>query len=180
MKRCGAGRWPAAAWRALCAASGLCAALAVQAGTPCPLGTWADVMIGSYHIRPDRHFEDFNPGVGIECNIRPQWAASAGYFRNSLLRPSFYAGAIYAPEPLHWGRLRFGAMGGVISGYNYGRFGVGANRRTGLVLAPSAIVGFGRFGANIIVIPPIAADHLPLTFGLQLKYRFDHLTGTAP
>jgi hypothetical protein len=127
-----------------------------QAGALCPKGWWADVMVGSYHIRPYRHFDDFNPGVGVECSVTPQWAASFGYFRNSLDRPSFYGGA----------------MGGIISGYNYGQIGLGRNNRTGPVLAPTAITRFGRFGANFILIPPIHSDNLPFTVALQVKYRF--------
>ena len=143
-----------------------------QAGALCPKGWWVDVMVGSYHIRPYRHFDDFNPGVGVECSVTPQWAASFGYFRNSLDRPSFYGGAIYTPEFAHWSWFRLGAMGGIISGYNYGQIGLGRNNRTGPVLAPTAITGFGRFGANFILIPPIHANNLPFTVALQVKYRF--------
>jgi hypothetical protein len=143
-----------------------------QAGEACPSGWWADVMVGSYHIHPDRHFDDFDPGAGLECSITPRWAAAAGYFRNSLDRPSFYGGAIFTPEFAHWGWLRLGAMGGIISGYNYGQIGLGRSNRTGPLLAPTAITRFGRFAANFILIPPISADDLPFTVGLQLKYRF--------
>ena len=143
------------------------------AAAPCPSGGWADLMIGAQHIHPDKNFDDFNPGLGIECGLTPQWAVVAGYFRNSLRRPSFYGGAMYTPQILHWGWLRFGAMGGIITGYNYGRFGIGgSNNRTGPVLAPVAITQFGRFGVNFILIPPIPADDLPFTVGFQAKYRF--------
>ena len=168
----GAGRGPANRWRAL--AAGILPCLATFPGvaaSPCPFGTWADFMIGSYHVHPQKHFEDFDPGIGIECNFKPEWAASFGYFRNSLLRPSFYGGAVYAPESLHWGWIRLSAMGGVISGYNYGRFGVGENHRTGLILIPSAILNFGRVGANLLLVPPIPQDRLPFTIGLQVKVR---------
>jgi hypothetical protein len=141
------------------------------AGAPCR-GWWADVMIASHHIHPDRQFDDFNPGVGFECSVTPQWAATLGYFRNSLDRPSFYGGALYTPQFAHWGWFRLGAMGGIISGYNFGRFGVGANGRTGLVAAPTAIAQFGRFGLNVILVPPIPDDNLPFTLGFQAKYRF--------
>ncbi len=142
-----------------------------HAAPACGSGLWADAMLGSHHIKPDRYFEDFNPGLGIECGLRPDWALAGGYFRNSLLRPSFYAGAIYAPESLHRGWVRLGAMGGVISGYNYGRFGVGDQHRTGLLLLPTAILGKGRFAANIILVPPIPQDDLPFTIALQAKFR---------
>ena len=129
-------------------------------------------MLGSHHIHPYKQFDDFNPGVGFECSVTSQWAASFGYLRNSLDRPSFYAGALYTPQFAHWGWIRLGAMGGIISGYNFGRFGVGSNNRTGLVLAPAAIAQFGRFGLNVILVPPIPDDNLPFTVGFQAKYRF--------
>lgn len=139
---------------------------------PCPGGWWADFMIGSHHIHPYRHFDDFNPGLGFECSIRPQWAASVGYFRNSLDRPSFYAGAVFTPAVAHWKWFSLGAMGGVISGYNFGRFGVGSKNRTGAVFAPTAITQFGGFGMNFILIPPIRENNLPFTVGFQAKFRF--------
>lgn len=156
-------------------AAAIAAALAAGAstpalGSPC-LGWWADVMLGSHHIHPYKQFDDFNPGLGFECAVTSQWAASFGYFRNSLDRPSFYAGALYTPQFAHWGWFRLGAMGGVISGYNFGRFGVGSDNRTGLVLAPTAIAQFGRFGLNLILVPPIPDDNLPFTVGFQAKYR---------
>jgi hypothetical protein len=147
------------------------AASTPAAGAPCR-GWWVDVMIASHHIHPNRQFDDFNPGVGFECSVTAQWAGSLGYFRNSLDRPSFYAGALYTPQFAHWRWFRLGAMGGIISGYNFGRFGLGSNGRTGLVVAPTAIAQLGRFGLNAILIPPIPDDNLPFTVGLQAKYRF--------
>jgi hypothetical protein len=132
----------------------------------------ADAMLGSHHIHPYREFDEFNLGVGLECSVTSQWAASVGYFRNSLSRPSFYAGAVYTPEFAHWGWFRLGLMDGVISGYNYGRWGIGPDNSTGPVLAPSAITRFGRFAVNVILIPPISEDRLPFTIGFQAKYKF--------
>jgi hypothetical protein len=142
------------------------------AGELCSDGAWVDVMVGSHHIHPEQQFQEFNPGVGAECWATPQWAASFGYFRNSLNWPSFYAGAMYAPEFSRWRWVRIGLMGGIISGYNFGRYGVGPNNRAGPVLAPTAMTEFGRFGVNFIIIPPIPADRLPFTVGFQAKYRF--------
>jgi hypothetical protein len=143
-----------------------------HAADPCPAGWWADAMLGSHHIHPYRDFDEFNPGIGVECSVTSQWAASAGYFRNSLNRPSFYAGAVYTPEFAHWGWFRLGLMGGLISGYNYGRWGIGPNDSTGPVLAPTVITRFGRFAVNLILIPPISEDRLPFTIGFQAKYKF--------
>jgi hypothetical protein len=143
-----------------------------EAAELCPAGWWADAMIASHHINPDRKFDEFNPGVGLECSVTKQWAASVGYFRNSLDRPSFYGGVVFTPELTHWGWFRLGLMGGLISGYNYGRWGIGPNGSTGPVLAPTIITQFGRFAVNFILIAPIPEDRLPFTIGFQAKYRF--------
>lgn len=145
-----------------------------RAAVACADDWWADVMLGSYHIHPYRHFDEFDPGAGAECWFNPHWAAMAGYFRNSLDRPSFYGGAVFVPQFADWRRVRLGLMGGIISGYNFGRFGLGGeNNRTGPVLAPAAITRFGRFGVNFILIPPIPQDKLPFTVGFQARYRID-------
>jgi hypothetical protein len=138
----------------------------------CDDGLWVDAMIGSHHFHPDKHFEQFNPGIGAECWIAPQWAVTAGYFRNSLSKPSFYGGGIWAPEFLHWGFFRLAAMGGLISGYDYGRWGIGHDHMVGPVAAPLVMLAYKRVGANLILIPPIPSSDLPFTIGFQVKVRF--------
>jgi len=145
---------------------------AATAANLCAYGWWADAMIGSYHLNPDKHFDDFNPGLGLECAVTPHWAATLGFYRNSLDRTSLYGGAIYTPEFVHWSWFRLGLMGGLITGYDYGQYGIGSAKRIGPVLAPAALTQWRRFGANFILIPPISADNTPFTVGLQLKYRF--------
>jgi hypothetical protein len=133
---------------------------------------WADAMIGSHHIHADRNLEEINPGLGFECYIAPEWGATAGFFRNSLHKPSFYAGGVYVPEFAHWSWFRIGAMGGLISGYDYGRWGIGRDHTVGPVLAPLLLAHFGRVGVNVILIPPIPSNDLPFTIALQLKFKF--------
>jgi hypothetical protein len=97
---------------------------------------------------------------------------TAGGFRNSLRRPSYYGGGVWAPEFAHWGIVRIAAMGGIISGYNYGNWGLGRNHTIGPVVAPIVMVDYKRVGANFIVIPPIPSDNLPFTIGFQVKVKF--------
>jgi hypothetical protein len=143
-----------------------------RAGDWCGNGLWVDAMIGSHHIHPDKDFEEFNPGIGVECWIAPQWALTAGYFRNSLSKPSLYGGGVWAPEFAHWGIVRLAAMGGLISGYNYGGWGFGHDHTIGPVIAPLIMFDYRRVGANIILIPPIPSSDLPFTIGLQVKVKF--------
>jgi hypothetical protein len=152
----------------------LAAASAAQAGNWCEGGVWVDAMLGSYHINPEPNtdFEQFNPGLGVECWLNNQWALTVGGFRNSLRRPSYYGGGVWAPEFAHWGIVRIAAIAGIISGYNYGNWGLGSNHTIGPVVAPIVMVEYKRVGANFIVIPPIPSDNLPFTVGFQVKVKF--------
>ncbi|SAK97996.1 hypothetical protein [Caballeronia ptereochthonis] len=138
----------------------------------CGDGLWIDAMIGSHHLHPDKDFKQFNPGIGVECWVAPQWALTGGYFRNSLSKPSFYGGGVWAPEFLHWHFIRLAAMGGLISGYDYGSWGIGHNHTVGPVAAPLIMLDYKRVGANIILIPPIPSNDLPFTIGFMLRVKF--------
>jgi hypothetical protein len=156
-----------AAW-----AAGLAAAPAVQAADWCSSGLWVDAMIGSLHVNPQSEVEGFNPGLGVECWISPGWAVTAGGFRNSLRRGSWYGGGIWAPEFAHWGFVRLAAMAGIISGYNYDGWGFGPNHSIGPVVVPVVMVEYRRVGVNFILVPPIPSSDLPFTVGFQLRVRF--------
>jgi hypothetical protein len=60
----------------------------------------------------------------------------------------------------------------MISGYNYGNWGLGHNHTIGPVAAPIVMLDYKRAGANIILIPPIPSDNLPFTLGFQVKVKF--------
>ncbi|MGF6721536.1 hypothetical protein P3T43_000883 [Paraburkholderia sp. GAS41] len=145
-----------------------------QAADWCGGGVWVDAMLGSYHIDPDpgTHFNEFNPGLGAECWFNGQWGITAGGFRNSLRRPSYYGGGLWAPEFAHFGFVRIAAIAGIISGYNYGNWGLGRNHTVGPVAAPVVMFDYKRVGANLIFIPPIPSDNLPFTIGFQVKVKF--------
>ena len=145
-----------------------------HAGDWCGGGLWLDAMFASYYIDPDpgTHFEEFNPGLGIECWLNGQWAVTGGEFRNSLRRPSWYGGGIWAPGFSYFGWVRVAVMGGVISGYHYGNWGLGPRHTVGPVIAPIVMTSYRGVGLNIIVVPPIPSDHLPFTLGFQARLRF--------
>jgi hypothetical protein len=153
-------------------AATLATSSSAHAGEWCGGGLWVDAMIGSYHVHPKQSFEDVNPGLGVECWLNGQWALTAGGFRNSLSRPSWYGGGVWAPEFVHWGWVRLAVIGGIISGYNYGSWGLGRNHTIGPVVAPIVMTEYKRVGVNFILVPPIPSDNLPFTIGFQVKVRF--------
>jgi hypothetical protein len=63
--------------------------------------------------------------------------------RLDILKPSFYAGGVWAAEFAHWGYVRLAALGGLISGYNYGRRSIGPGSRSGSVLEALIMAEFG-------------------------------------
>ena len=143
-----------------------------QAFDLCSGGIWLDGMAASYHINADKHFNEFNPGLGLECWVNNNWAITGGGFRNSLDRPSWYGGGLWSPDLLTWSYVRVGVMAGVISGYNYGVWGIGGNHAVGPVIAPLIMTHYGKLGINFILIPPIPSDDLPATIGFMLRYQF--------
>jgi hypothetical protein len=50
----------------------------------------------------------------------------------------------------------------------------------GLWPPPTVISRVGRFGVNLILIPPIHSDNLSFTVGFQAKYRFNQADGAGP
>lgn len=141
---------------------------AAHAADWCGGGVWVDAMIASYHLHPKQSFEDVNPGLGLECWFNGQWALTGGGFRNSLSRPSWYGGGVWAPEFAHWGFVRLALMGGVISGYNYGSRGFGHDHSIGPVAVPLIMMAYKRIGVNFILVPPIPSDNLPFTVGFDI------------
>lgn len=158
----------------VCAAVAFGASGSAHAADWCSGGLWVDGMVASYHINPDKgtDFNEFNPGLGLECWVNSNWAVTAGGFRNSLDRPSYYGGGLWSPDLLTWNYVRIAVMAGIISGYNYGNWGLGRNHTVGPVVAPLIMTNYGKIGINFILIPPIPSDNLPATIGFMLRYRF--------
>ncbi len=77
-----------------------------------------------------------------------------------------------APEFVHWGFIRLAVMGGIISGYNYGDWGLGRNHTVGPVAAPLVMLEYKRVGANFILIRRSLRMICRLRWGFQVKVKF--------
>lgn len=72
--------------------------------------------LGSFHVDRSAGYNEFNPGVGIEYDVRGRFAVTVGTYYNSVRRQTWYAGVrVHAFE---WNDLRFGAMVGAATGYH--------------------------------------------------------------
>lgn len=99
--------------------------------------------------------------LGGDGRLFPQFAVEA-----------FFYGGVWEPEFLHWNHIRLAAMGGIISGYNYGNHGFGHNHTIGPVAATLIMLDYKRVSANVILIPPIPSSDLPFTLGFMLRVKF--------
>jgi len=129
--------------------------------------TWGSLTLTSYHVNPSQKFNQRNYGAGLE--IHPdstEYVGMFGAYRNSVERTSAYALAGWTP--ITFGIVKIGITGGLITGYPGLNNGHVAPAAGGLIRIEGKTVG-----ANIMIIPPgIKEDKSPLTFGLQIKYKF--------
>lgn len=121
---------------------------------------WLVVSGLSHHFQPERRdWRETNPGVGIEKEFSGSpWVATAGYFRNSYDRHTFYAGARWMP--LDFGPLRVGAFAVLATGYP-----------SPVLVLPAASLQVGRIGANLVALPNLPGYSGYL--GLQLRLALD-------
>ena len=80
------------------------------------------INLASYHTNRSRSYNEFNPGIGLEYAYEHFYLAG-GYFRNSIRRSSFYAGAggeLNFPEHIpEW--IGVGVLAGLVTGYKEGQ-----------------------------------------------------------
>ena len=121
---------------------------------------WLTLSGLSHHFQPDRRdWREVNPGAGLEREFTgTPWTASAGYFRNSYDRNTFYLGGRWMP--LAAGPFRFGAFGLLATGYP-----------SPVLVLPAVSAQIGRIGANLIALPNLPGYSGYL--GLQLRFALD-------
>jgi hypothetical protein len=155
-----------ATFRALLAAPLLACALTSHASSSlddfssAPHRDWLTFSGASHHFQPDRRdWRELNPGAGLEREFTgTPWVASAGYFRNSYDRNTFYLGGRWMP--LEAGPFRFGAFGLLATGYP-----------SPILILPAVSAQFGRVGANLIALPNLPGYSGYL--GLQIRVAID-------
>jgi len=119
---------------------------------------WVGINTISYHANRDRHYNERNGGVFLECSGRTGY--QLGYYKNSYLRDTYYGLVTY--QPFEMFGMRFGAMAGVGTGYREKN----DQPRGGLspLIAGLVSIEGKHAGANVIVGLSVV--------GLQLKVKF--------
>ena len=143
-----------------CCAIGASASPGLDDFSSAPHRDWLTLSGVSHHFQPDRRdWREVNPGIGMEREFTgTPWVASAGYFRNSYDRNTFYLGGRWMP--LAAGPFRFGAFGLLATGYP-----------SPILVLPAASAQIGRVGANLVALPNLPGYSGYV--GLQLRIAVD-------
>lgn len=133
------------------------AALELDEFNIAPHRDWLTISGVSHHFQSDRRdWREVNPGFGMEREFTgTPWVTSAGYFRNSYDRNTFYLGGRWMP--LGIGPVRLGAYGLLATGYP-----------SPILILPAASIQAGRFGANLVALPNLPGYSGYL--GLQIRF----------
>jgi hypothetical protein len=113
---------------------------------------WLNAGFLSYHFDRDKHYREFNYGVGGEANFGPNHGVMAGIVKNSESETSKYIG--YQYRPFHWQPSGIDVSAGLavalVDGYptmnNKGWF---------ITPLPMVSVEGKKFGANFILLPNV-------------------------
>ncbi|MBV8029911.1 MAG: hypothetical protein JO035_00225 [Betaproteobacteria bacterium] len=126
---------------------------------------WLNAGMLSYHFDRDKHYREFNYGLGAEAIFSPNHAAIVGTYKNSESHQSHYLG--YEYRPFHWQPAGLEVSAGVavslIDGYPM-------ENNTGWFIAPFPVLNVEgkQFGANFILIPNIKHGG---ALAMQLKMK---------
>lgn len=123
------------------------------------------ITVGGFSIHAERQgdLNQVNLGLGAEYDFAPKWAAVAGTFKNSNYEWSQYAGVNWLP--LEYSVFKFGLTAQISNHYR--------NINNGGIMvfaAPMISTQYGRYGANIYLIPPLS--NVTAAVAVQFKMNF--------
>lgn len=113
---------------------------------------WLNAGMLSYHFDREKHYREFNYGIGAEAFFTPDHGLMAGTYKNSESSQSKYVG--YEFRPWHWHPADLNVHAGValalLDGYP-------TMNNKGVFLAgfPFVAVEGKTLGANFILIPNV-------------------------
>lgn len=125
---------------------------------PAQSADWLVVSGASYHFENRDEYRADNPGIGWEHpdpEIPVVW--TAGYYRNSYDRDTFYAGGRWMPIEMG-SHAKLGAFVALASGY-----------WTPVVAIPTLSLEYESVGLNLVALPTFR--EYSGYIGLQLRFR---------
>lgn len=137
------------------------AALALAAGSA---GAAELMSVGgaSYHFERDLGHNEFNYGLGYERDVRDDLSWSAGVYKNSIRRATFYGLLNWYPFDMGAG-FRAGVSGGLMTGYH--------KSPVIATLMPTLEWRGEHLAVQAYVVPTIK-PYVDGAFVFQFKYRF--------
>jgi hypothetical protein len=145
------------------AASGVSPVQTEAAFSLVPDAVWINPGVLSYHFNRNAGYREDNWGIGGQLDFPGDISLLGGTFINSDNRRSHDVGLLW--EPLHLGIFKFGGVAGGFDGYPYMLNGAWFP-----ALLPMASTSYGRFGANLTVVPNYK-NRLHGAVVLQLMFR---------
>ena len=130
--------------------------------TTCRADTWVSVGGGTNHFCHTCGYNGFNPGLGIQSDdylpVTDTRLIAGGYY-NSFRRTSLYAGVAY--QPIRYGIVKAGLMGGVVTNY--------PNLQVPVMVLPVISIEGDRVGLDIVGAPSV--NKYSGLVALNLKFK---------
>lgn len=123
---------------------------------------WLNLGGASWHDRG--HYNDSNPGAGLELRTSDSWGFAAGFYRNSDRHTSRYV--FVDVTPLNVGPVYLGGIAGLVNGYS-------THHGHALLMAlPTAELRLSRVAMQLAFVPHTQHYKNANTVALTLKVRF--------
>jgi hypothetical protein len=121
--------------------------------------TWVSLGGSSAHACHTCGYNNFNPGLGLQRDVKKDLRILGGVYYNSYYKATVYAGAGY--QPLQYGMIRFGVMGGLVTNYD--------NLRVPVMALPVVSIEGARGGIDILGFPSVGSRTGLITVNLKFK-----------
>jgi hypothetical protein len=121
--------------------------------------TWLSVGGGSVHFCQSCAYNNFNPGLGIQKDYSNDLRLIGGVYYNSYYKATFYAGGSY--QPIQYGLIKFGLMGGLVTNYN--------TLTIPVMVLPALSIEGERVGVDVLGFPSVGNRTGLVTANLKYK-----------
>jgi len=125
----------------------------------CYADTWLSVGGVSAHACHTCGYNNSNPGLGLQHEVNKDLRLIGGVYYNSYHRATAYAGAAY--QPLQYGMIRVGVMGGLVTNYS--------ELQVPVMALPVVSIEGARIGVDILGFPSVGSRTGLITVNFKYK-----------